>query len=290
MDEARKKLSAALWRIYRRPDRPIPWTEGGNLPWDDPSFSERMLREHLDESHSAASRRKVDRAMQIDWFWEKLNLTPASQVLDVTCGPGLYSVALASRGARVSGIDFGPAAISYARDLAKQNGVADRCKFIEQDVRQFDFPEESYDAALFIYGQLAVFTIAEVQQLLERIARALRPDGRLVVELLDQHSIDKSDSNWWFTDDKGLWGDGPFLHLGERFWHEDEAISVERFYTLHLDSGLLDQITLCDQSYSPTTMVEMMKAAGFRSVDVYPSWGGLPLDNAEKLVVYLATR
>ena len=49
-------LAAALWRLYRRPDRPQAWVGGGNLPWNDPAFSARMLREHLDESHGAASR------------------------------------------------------------------------------------------------------------------------------------------------------------------------------------------------------------------------------------------
>ena len=290
MDEARKNLSAALWRIYRRPDKPIPWTEGGNLPWDNPDFSKRMLREHLDESHSAASRKKADRDRQIEWIWEKLDLNPDSQVLDVTCGPGLYSVELASRGCRITGVDFGPAAVTYARDLAERRGLSEQCQFIELDVRRMKFPEKSFDAALFIYGQLSVFTPAEAAHLLKTIAHSLRPGGRLVVELLDQQGIDKGDSNWWYMDDKGLWGDKPYLHLGERFWLEEEATSIERFYILHLDSGEFDQVTLCDQSYATTTMVKMMKAAGFSSVDVYPAWGGLLLNNVEKWVTFVATR
>ncbi len=290
MDEARKKLSAALWRIYRRPDKPIPWTEGGNLPWDDASFSERMLREHLDNSHSAASRKKADRDLQIEWIWKELDLSPDSQVLDVTCGPGLYSVELASRGCHVTGVDFGPAAVSYARDLAERRRLTDQCQFIELDVRQMDFSRKNFDAALFIYGQLSVFTPGEAAHLLNTIAHSLRPGGKLVVELLDQQLIDKDDSNWWYTDDKGLWGDKPYLHLGERFWLEEEATSIERFCILHLDSGELDQITLCDQSYAESTMVRMMEKAGFSSVDVYPAWGGLPLNNVEKWIVFVATR
>ena len=57
-----EKLSEALWQIYRRPERPSPWRiHDGNLPWDDPAFSERMLREHLDESHGAATRQTAER-------------------------------------------------------------------------------------------------------------------------------------------------------------------------------------------------------------------------------------
>jgi hypothetical protein len=46
----------ALRRIYDRPQPPVPWRDGANLPWDDPAFSERMLAQHLDPSHGAASR------------------------------------------------------------------------------------------------------------------------------------------------------------------------------------------------------------------------------------------
>ena len=43
-----------------------------------------MLREHLDESHGAASRTQRERHLQLDWLWEKLALQPGQPVLDVT--------------------------------------------------------------------------------------------------------------------------------------------------------------------------------------------------------------
>ncbi|MBW2278686.1 MAG: SAM-dependent methyltransferase, partial [Deltaproteobacteria bacterium] len=49
--------------IVRRPQPPTAWAEGDNIPWNDPSFSERMLREHLNQDHDLASRRieKIER-------------------------------------------------------------------------------------------------------------------------------------------------------------------------------------------------------------------------------------
>lgn len=288
MEDKNRSLSDALWRIYRRPERPIPWTYGGNLPWNDPEFSERMLREHLDQSHSAASRTADERRLQLPWLWTKLGLESGSRVLDVTCGPGLYSVALAERGCQVTGVDFSPASIAYARQLAAERAVSERCHFIEADVREMSFDAGSFDAALFIYGQLAVFPLADGSSLLQMIGKFLRPGGRLVVELLVQDRLDKKNSNWWFTDDRGLWGDRPFLHLGERYWLEDEQIAVERFYTLDLERGTMDEVTLCDQSYSVDRLVGLMKAAGFSQVDVYPAWDELQLYDAQEWNVYVA--
>jgi hypothetical protein len=79
---------------------------------------------------------------------------------------------------------------------------------------------------LFLYGQLAVFPRHEAQQLLGKIAASLKPGGLFCVELLNQERVDKVNGNWWFTDNTGLGGDRPFLHLGERFWLAAEEISV----------------------------------------------------------------
>lgn len=283
-----EQLSNALWRIYRRPHHPQPWQQGGNLPWHDPAFSERMLREHLDQAHGAASRIHEERHLQLAWMWEKLGLQPGMHVCDLTCGPGLYAVELAKRGCKVTGIDFGPAAVAYARDLAHQEGIADHCTFIEQDVREVKLPPASFDAVLFIYGQLAVFKKSESAQLLTKVAAALKPGGQLIVELLNQERVDKTSSNWWFTDNTGLWGDGPFLHLGERFWDEEAQLSYERFYILHLETGQYNEVHLCDQTYAIPTMQALMQQAGFGQVDVYPRWDGLPLYDTDEWVVYVA--
>jgi len=53
------------------------------------------------------------------------------RILDIGCGPGTYSVALAQAGARsVVGIDFAPGMIEIARQRAIQGGVGERCQFI----------------------------------------------------------------------------------------------------------------------------------------------------------------
>jgi SAM-dependent methyltransferase len=265
-----QKLAQALWRIYKRPERPTAWAQCGNLPWNDPDFSRRMLREHLDESHGAASRTTAERTQQIDWLWKSLGLQPGMRLLDVTCGPGLYAVELARRGLTVTGIDFSPASIAYARQLAVDQGVAGRCTLIEQDVRAADFGVGEFDAAILLYGQLGVFPQPEAQTLAAKIARALKPGGRLAVELLDAERVDKKSSTWWYTDNSGLWGDAPFLHLGERFWEADQQLVIERFLALHLASGALDEIILCDQIYTIATMTALLQGAGFATIATYP--------------------
>lgn len=67
-------------------------------------------------------------------------------VIDVGCGPGHYSVALARLGAaHVVGVDFAPGMLSLAAEQASAAGVADRCEFVQADFleqpeqQQFDY-------------------------------------------------------------------------------------------------------------------------------------------------------
>ncbi|MCL4867498.1 MAG: class I SAM-dependent methyltransferase [Anaerolineae bacterium] len=297
MSEGRKKLVQALWRVYGRTRRPLPWSYKGNLPWDEPDFARRMLREHLDESHAAATRPTAERVQQLNWLWGHLALEPGHRFLDLTCGPGLYAVPLAQRGCQVMGVDFSPAAIPYARQLAEQEQVTDRCTFVEQDIRHWlaaraDRSEGLgqdmlFDAAAILYGQLAVFPRDEAARILQQVARLLRPGGRLCLELLNPDRVDKKNSTWWFTDNTGLWGDAPFLHLGERFWDAESRTSTERFHILHLETGEMDEIILCDTTYQPAEMATLLHQAGFVSVQQYLAWDGLPLHDAGEWVVYV---
>lgn len=291
MEKINKKLSDALWQIYQRPERPSLWQiYDGNLPWDDPDFSARMLREHLDESHNAATRKTEARLSTINWLWDKLNLTVGANLLDVTCGPGLYAVEFAKRGCAVIGYDFAPASIAYAKELAIGYEVAETCHFIQQDIRDMVLTANHFDGAMLLYGQLTVFQTAETKAILANIAQALKPGSKLCIELLNQDKIDKKNSNWWFTDTTGLWGDAPFIHFGERFWLEEEKTAVDRFYTLHLETGKLETVELCDQSYSQEEVVAMLQDAGFTAVSVYPAWDDLPFYDGEEWITYIATK
>lgn len=292
MSQMDVKLEEALWRIYRRTQPARPWRDGDNLPWNDPAFSERMLREHLDQGHGAASRQRPEILRQVDWLWERLELQPGGRLLDITCGPGLYAVEFASRGVAVVGIDFGPASIRYARELAERRGVADRCTFIQADVRQA-LPQQAgadFDAALFIYGQLAVFPREEAAALLANTAQALRPGGRLAVELLNASRIDRDGSNWWFTDDSGLWGDSPFLCLGERLWDEELRASIDRFFVIDLTAGVMQEIGLSDNAYDSDELLALLQSSGFSQAWAYPAWDGLDLYDAQEWIAYVAQR
>lgn len=284
MMEVSDNLAAALRQVYDRPQPPAPWRDGSNLPWDDPAFSERMLAQHLDQSHGAASRRLPEIRGQVQVMWEWLALGVGCRLLDVTCGPGLYAREFSQRGINVTGVDFGPASLRYAREICA--GLP--CRFVQTDVRDMDFAGEGFDAAIYLYGQFTVLRPAESLDVLRRIRAALRPGGRLLIEILDEARFDKRDSAWWYTDRGGLWGDFPYLHLGERAWDPEQRAAVERFHIINLDTGEMQVYGLSDQVYTVAEMTALLAQAGFGDVRIHPAWDHLALKDAAEWVVYVA--
>jgi 2-polyprenyl-3-methyl-5-hydroxy-6-metoxy-1,4-benzoquinol methylase len=67
---------------------------------------------------------------RLDLAVSELSPLEGKSILDVGCGSGRYCHAFAARGAsRVLGIDFAPAMIDIANQLAAEQGLADRCEF-----------------------------------------------------------------------------------------------------------------------------------------------------------------
>jgi SAM-dependent methyltransferase len=282
--EAAARLAAGLRTIYDRAQPATPWRDGGNLPWDEPGFSERMLKEHLDQSHGAASRRLPEIRAMVQVMSDWLGLAAGSRLLDVTCGPGLYAAEFARRGVAVTGVDFGPAAVRYAREHCAGLPV----EIHQGDVREMDFAGANFDAAVYLYGQFTVLKPEESLDALRRIRAALRPEGRLLLEILDDEAIDKKNSAWWYTDQGGLWGDFPYLHLGERTWDEEHRAIIERFYILNLETGELDSYGLSDQAYTAEMLREMLAEAGYRNMTTHAAWDKLALNDAPEWCVYIA--
>jgi len=272
-----------LLDIVHRTPGPGPWEEGDNIPWDEPGFSRRMLREHLSQEHDAASRRteKIDEHAR--WIHEELLQERPSRALDLCCGPGLYTNRLAGLGHACVGIDFSPASVAYAVEHAPASG---RCVYRHEDIRTAAYGE-GFDLVLLISGQFNVFRPAEVEVILRGARVALTAGGRLLLEVAVEESHAKPGTTW-YTAPSGLFSDEPHLCLEESFRDEATRATTTRYYIVDATTGRVSHHALTHKSYTDQEYEQLLTDAGFGTVRFLPSLGGPADGDREDFIAIVA--
>lgn len=119
-------------------------------------------------------------AQEVGFLLEALGLVPGQRVLDVGCGPGRHSLALARRGLAVTGIDRSRDFIGLARDAAAAEALDAR--FVVLDVRDLDCLPGGFDAAICLcQGGFGLRGGRDEVPVFEAIVGAVRPGGFVAV-------------------------------------------------------------------------------------------------------------
>jgi SAM-dependent methyltransferase len=146
------------------------WLERSRAAWD--------ARAARWDAHAGANAVTPDRRADLDRFWDALRLRPGARVLDAGCGSGQIAIALADRGARVTGVDLSPEMIRRAAAHASARRVA--VDWRVGDLSRLDEPFAVFDA---IVARVALQFVPEVPAALREFRRVLRPGGRLLASV-----------------------------------------------------------------------------------------------------------
>ncbi|MGD2249251.1 MAG: class I SAM-dependent methyltransferase [Candidatus Methanofastidiosia archaeon] len=115
---------------------------------------------------------------ELDLILQVLNLERDETLLDLACGPGIYTRPFAkklSNGA-VVGLDLSMPILDYAVKKAQSEGIKN-CVFVHGDALQLPFPDNQFDA-VNCCGALHLFPYPEV---IQGITRILKPGGCFTV-------------------------------------------------------------------------------------------------------------
>lgn len=278
-----------LLDLISRPNIPAPWAEGDNIPWNDPDFSKRMLKEHLSQDHHAASRRFEKIQEQVSWIHHQLLSGHPTRILDLACGPGLYTSRLSEMGHECVGIDYSPASVAYAADQAHRGNL--RCSYLQQDIRTAEYGA-GFGLVMLIYGEFNVFRPVHAREILWKAKSALDNNGLI---LLEPHTFAAvkdigEQGNSWYSSKSGLFSSKPYLCLEERFWNSDSRTATVRYFVIHASTASVTGYAQTFQAYSNTEYQSILIESGFKVVEFFPSLTGAQDESQPGLIAIVARK
>lgn len=227
-------------------------------PWYERIFNEEYLQRYaplLPAERTAA---------EVEGVCELLALPPGSRILDLCCGHGRHTVPLARRGYRMTGLDLSDCFLRRAQESAMEAGV--EVQWVRSDMRSIPF-EGCFDAVLNLFTAFGYLEDeAEDQKVLNAVARALKPGGAFLMEIIHRDCLLRR-----FAESGVQRLDDGTLAVEERTFNLLTGRQEVRGTLIYPD-GRRSDLSHSLRLYTAAELAAMFRSAGLEGVAVY---GGL---------------
>jgi SAM-dependent methyltransferase len=264
-------MFAELKKINLKPEPFSCYTT--QLLWDDPHISKQMLAYHLNESVDLASRKKVFIEKSIEWICAQFAVGPQSRICDFGCGPGLYTLGLAARGAHVTGIDFSRNSIHHARQAALKNKLD--IDYVLGNYLEYSTGEQ-FDLVTMIMCDFCALSPSQRHTLLQKVRSILKKDGIFLFDAYSLNSFEKrrESANYEFR-------------LMDGFWSESEYYGFLNIFKYPAENVVLDKYTIIEKSrrwevfnwlqyFSVDALTRELEESGFNVSEIFADVKGSP--------------
>jgi len=237
--------------------------------FDDDSFWRELYPFMFPEKRIADANEHIAKALA-------LTKPAGKSVLDLCCGPGRCSIALAKRGFRVTGVDRTTYLLNKARARARAAHV--KIEWIQKDMRDFVRPR-SFALVLSMFTSFGYFDDKrEDMSVLGNMFTSLQPGGACLIEVLGKEHLAKIFQPAIST----VFPDGSVLV--ERHEIFDDWTRVRNEWLL-IRNGRVKSFKFHHTIYSGQELRDRMERVGFVAVNLFGNLEGEEYGpNAERLI------
>lgn len=195
----------------------------------------------------------------------RLARSKGKDALDLCCGPGRFSIALAKRGYRVTGVDRTRFLLNKAR--ARARSAKAKVEWVTSDMRDFVRPG-AFDLVISMFTSFGYFEKeGDDQRVLRNISESLRPGGVCVFELRGKEWI----AQHWDSSYVAVLPGG--RRLVQRRWVTDDWARLQNEWIM-IHRGRAKTYRFALRIYSALELRDRLLRAGFRDVEFYGDLDG----------------
>jgi ubiquinone/menaquinone biosynthesis C-methylase UbiE len=268
-----------ITEIISQSEKPELYEKGTSFMWTDEHISKQLLNIHLNADIDLGSRKRSTIEKTANWILETQKEKGKLNILDLGCGPGLYTEILAEMGHTITGVDISKNSIEYAQKSAKDKGL--NANYINANYLEINLESDKYDLVVLIYTDLGVLLPGERDNLLKMIYRVLKKGGTFIFDVLKDKDMEiKTSPKTWEACNSGFWNESPYLALSESYLYQEEKVIL--FQHNIIDTvGNIETYRFWTHFFSQNDVREMLEPHNFVDIlfreDILPKgdrWSG----------------
>lgn len=268
--------------------RPGVWSRHtAELLWTDEYTSEQMLQLHLNPDVDMASRRSEFIERSVAWMKRRFAIDADTKVCDFGCGPGLYTQRFARLGADVTGIDFSPRSIAYARSQAEKESLS--INYVNENYLQFE-SEKQFDLITLLMCDFCALNPQQRAQLLKKFHTLLDEGGHVVFDVYSLAGFAQREEVAQYAHNllNGFWSAEEYYGFLNTFLYDEEHVALDKFVLISREREW--EVYNWLQYFSMDALLKEVEQAGFTIAESYADITASEYDEAKTEFAVVLTK
>jgi len=220
----------------------------------------------------------------VEWIVGRFGVGEGTAVADFGCGPGLYAVRLAERGAKVTGIDFSANSLEYAKRVAVEKGL--EINYVSANYLDFETASR-FDLITMIMCDFCALSPEQRKKLLAKFYALLQPGGSVLLDgyTLNSFKQKEESASYELNQLDGFWSAEDYYGFVNTFKYEKEKVTLDK-YTI-IEAARRRVVYNWLQYFSEESLRKEFEENGFKVEEIYSDVAGEPFssESAEMSIV-----